>query len=275
MTPIAPTHCSNPCDVCNSDLQCYRNLASSEISVISSHRKKSQILEGNISDPFGNLPTLDRQLAPYVPNGRYRQDRIAIFNIFIIFAGLRVITVMCDLFFAILCIYIGSRRIFQEKRNVGDTTLLCVSSHLPMLCALHTLLTQLRHRSSRTTIISLGIPSLLRLHFAHLGTYSGRIFAHKSAALALFDYHAWLRFFRILTQEHHCQLHLQSLSSNLAWISHYLITVWTAYILLFISTTVARKSQYLIASVRLVIGTSLSSWFALSSRLQLSQEIKN
>jgi hypothetical protein len=127
---IATSTADIHCDICDSNLKFATNLAISEIIVGNDDTEMLRILS-NFSDPFRYTPTLDHELAPYVPTSRYQQDRTAIFKVFTLLS-LRFLHI-CD-FFILLCVYIGLLCIFQENRNIGGSILRCAYSCAQIGC---------------------------------------------------------------------------------------------------------------------------------------------
>ena len=114
-TTISTSTASYHCDFCDSDIKFMINLAISSKYTVNDHADKSCVSREN-SNPFWNIPTLDPQLAPYVPTCRYTQDRKVKFKVFVVHSTyfLHILRV----FF----IFLSGHHIFQYKRSLTDST---------------------------------------------------------------------------------------------------------------------------------------------------------
>jgi hypothetical protein len=253
-TLIAPPTISNHCDFCVSDLKFAVKLPISERLIFNDQAETLPIFL-DVSDPFRNIPTLDPQLAPYVPNSRYRQDRKVLFKVALI-PSLHFLHIQ-----RILFIFLFVHCIFRQERTLSAS----VSVHA--YCCSHIG----RFKSN------LGSP--------------GRIFVQQSDICAILRFSTCLRISEDFIKENHHKPHIRTLLARFARINLYLDAIWilgfsVAYsiglklfliilgftiVLLPIFTIVAQKSQGLVGLVGLVI-RQLQKSLHLTQRSRNSQQ---
>ena len=240
-TSAATTTLRNHCNFGDLGLNFAENLATSQMPVISNQADKLPSSR-DVCDPFRNIPTLDPQLAPYMPTSCYKQDRKENFlqkNNLI--SSLCFARIPCILIIFV-CLYIVACRIFDKKRSLGDFTMLCTCSHSLKSHALHTRSNWSHQHSSQAIIVRLAIPSILRQSVARLVSFSdhishsrshsgyiGRIRPQKSDYPVISQYLTHSHLSCNLAKEDRSQLHLQSHLSKLARISLYLVAIWTPH----------------------------------------------
>ena len=176
---ISTSTISNHCDICDSDLKFAISLSTLDIPFIISRVEHLRFLRV-IRNPFRNIPTLDPELMPYVPNGCFKQDRKAIFKVFIIPSLPSPFLHILGKFFTFHWLHQRPSHFLRKARHWRPYITLRSSTLSGVLRAMYRLHLIASHLRQAIIIVHIAISLVLRQPVAQLVIMGGRISHSRS-----------------------------------------------------------------------------------------------